>query len=81
MLVLTRDNIAHRLLVIQVFFDLLSFPVLTKMTSVFWCTAADVASSAASSDGSQRLFCDLGTTVPIANAQCMDNDPTAVKDS
>ena len=65
---LTRSNTARNLLVIQVFFELLSFPVLKRLTSVFSCTSTEVWV-----DGER--FCQLPNTT-AEGAQCMDNDPS-----
>lgn len=73
-LFLTRKDIARRLLVIQIFFDLLSFPVLKKMTSVFSCTTSSVW---VKSDGVSEKFCDLGPT-PKDGTQCLDDQETLV---
>jgi hypothetical protein len=64
-----RNNPETKFTVIQVFFELLSFPLIKTLTGVFSCTAADVQI-----DGDR--FCD-NATVP-AEAQCMDTDPSAV---
>ena len=55
------------------FFELLAFPMIKQMTSVFACTAATTEL-----DG--KIFCQLdvldGVGANFTGAQCMDNDPT-----
>eukprot|EP01046_Picozoa_sp_COSAG06_P036627 COSAG06_NODE_4057_length_4617_cov_7.820496_1_plen_523_part_10 len=70
LLLVYRKNPGAKFTVIQVFFELLSFPLIKTLTGVFSCTAADVWM-----DGSDR-FCDPAT-VPD-DAQCMDTDPSTV---
>ena len=71
---LTRDpdDVGNNLLVTQVFFDLLGFPIIKKLTSVFSCTSTLTWEE---HDGVSRRFCDLPGD-PLAESQCMDNDPT-----
>ena len=71
---LTRKNLARQLLVIQIFFDLLSFPLLKKLSSVFSCTSAAVyMEDEDAANGTMALFCD-GHIPP--DAQCLDHDPS-----
>eukprot|EP01047_Picozoa_sp_COSAG01_P022450 COSAG01_NODE_1332_length_10695_cov_19.161854_5_plen_154_part_00 len=65
----TRDV----LLVVQVFFDLLTFPLFTQLSSVFSCVPAS-ASSGEDGDGELSiLFCDE-SSVPVDGA-CMRMRP------
>ena len=58
----------------QVFFELMSFPLITKLTGVFSCTSAQVWSEG--DDQTLSRFCDA-ETVPH-HAQCMDTEPSTV---
>ena len=70
LLALQRDNPSRRFLITQVFFELLSFPLIKTLTGVFSCTSAGIW--AEPEFGTQRgatLVCE--ETVPDG-AQCMD---------
>ena len=69
LLLLARNNMGHKLLVIQVFFDLLSFPLMKRLTSVFSCTSASIW--AENEAGILQRVCDSSIA---DNGQCMDND-------
>ena len=74
MLYLTRkpEDTSRNLVITQVFFDLLGFPLIKKLTSVFSCTSTLIWEK---NDGVAKPFCDLpGET--LFGAQCMDNDPS-----
>eukprot|EP01043_Picozoa_sp_COSAG02_P011098 COSAG02_NODE_403_length_23058_cov_12.124134_15_plen_849_part_00 len=70
LLLVYRKNPGAKFTVIQLIFELLSFPMIKTLSGVFSCTSADVLI-----DGSDP-FCDPAR-VPM-NAQCMDTDPSAV---
>jgi len=57
----------------QVLFELLAFPMIKQMTSVFACTAATTVING-------ERFCQLdvldGVGANFTGAQCMDTDPT-----
>ena len=65
---ITRNITARNLLVVMVFFELLSFPVLKRLTSVFSCTSTEVWMEG-------ERFCQLPNTT-VEGEQCMDNDPS-----
>lgn len=67
--------VGTRLLIVQVFFDLLSLPLIKTLTGVFSCTSAGIWTERGESHGAASLFCDK--TVPGA-AQCMDIAPSVV---
>ena len=76
LLVLQRDNPSRRFLITQVFFELLSFPLIKTLTGVFSCTSADIW--AEPDFGTRRgatLVCE--EAVPDG-AQCMDMSHTVV---
>ena len=66
------EDISHNLLVTQVFFDMLSFPLIKKLTGVFSCTSALIWEK---DEGIAKRFCDLPGEA-LSDAQCMDNDPS-----
>eukprot|EP01043_Picozoa_sp_COSAG02_P002171 COSAG02_NODE_49_length_45106_cov_298.436177_28_plen_339_part_00 len=74
MLYLTRspEDIGRNLLITQVFFDLMGFPLVKKLTSVFSCTSALIWEK---DEGVTKRFCDLPGEAQ-SEAQCMDNDPS-----
>jgi hypothetical protein len=64
-------------LVVQIFFDLLSFPLIKQLCSVFSCTSASVwIESKDKLSGTIEVvrFCDTGTV--SMDMQCMDSDPS-----
>ena len=67
---LTRNKPTYRFLVIQAFFELLSFPLIKKLTAVLSCTSAKVWKQ----DGSGRALRFCGENV-TSDGQCMDNNP------
>eukprot|EP01043_Picozoa_sp_COSAG02_P092523 COSAG02_NODE_29133_length_575_cov_1.222689_1_plen_132_part_01 len=74
---LTRNNTEKNLLVIQVFFDTLAFPLMTKMTSVFSCTSSEVF---VKRDGRVEAYCRFADpsnqSIRIVHSeQCMDDAP------
>jgi hypothetical protein len=68
-----KKDPARQLLVLQVFFDLLSFPVAKNLSSVFSCTSASVWIPDENEQGRMLRFCNE-KFVPIAG-QCMDINP------
>ena len=76
----TRHNVERNLIVIQVFFDILSFVILKKLTSVFACTGADVYILDYSGANTTSIqFCSLNSTRMGSDETtwCMDVDPEA----
>eukprot|EP01043_Picozoa_sp_COSAG02_P074152 COSAG02_NODE_14718_length_1243_cov_1.520979_1_plen_394_part_01 len=75
-LLATKRKVAGtKFLVVQVFFELLSFPLIKTLTGVFSCTGAGIWTERGEGRGAASLFCD--ETVPNA-AQCMDTAPSVV---
>ena len=66
-------DISHDLLVTQVFFDILGFPLIKKLTSVFSCTSTLIWEE---DEGVAKRFCKLPRDDLNAMVECMDNDPS-----
>ena len=68
-----RKKPSQKFLVVQVFFELLSFPLIKQLTGVFSCTSGTIWMEDADGAGASSRFCDQ--SVPD-EAQCMDSDPS-----
>ena len=76
-LTLYFDKPQRQDLVVQIFFDLLSFPLIKQLSGVFSCTSASVwieGKDKLSGTIEAARFCDTGTV--SMDMQCMDNDPS-----
>ena len=74
LLVWKRSDPSAKFAIVQVFFELMSFPLIKKLTGVFSCTSAQVWSEG--DDQTFSRFCDV-EAVPD-HAQCMDTEPSTV---
>eukprot|EP01043_Picozoa_sp_COSAG02_P048149 COSAG02_NODE_4698_length_5082_cov_4.415412_2_plen_1410_part_00 len=70
----SSEDPSARFAVVQLFFELMCFPLIKKLTGVLSCTSAKVWSKGNSPALSP--FCDV-KTVP-RHAQCMDTEPSTV---
>jgi hypothetical protein len=76
-LTLYFDKPQRQDLVVQILFDLLSFPLIKQLSGVFSCTSASVwieRKDKLSGTIEAARFCDTGTV--SMDMQCMDNDPS-----
>ena len=70
-----RNVAGTKFLIVQVFFELLSFPLIKTLTGVFSCTSAEIWTEREDGHGATSLFCN--EAVPDG-AQCMDTAPAVV---
>ena len=70
-LVLTSHRPGRHSQVVLIFFELLAFPLIKQLSSVFSCTSTDICHW---EDGQQQRFCNVTGSDP--DQQCMDNDPS-----
>eukprot|EP01045_Picozoa_sp_COSAG04_P021496 COSAG04_NODE_2320_length_4340_cov_3.244046_1_plen_369_part_00 len=73
-----RENTARNLLVVEILFGVLSFPLIKKLTSVFSCTSTSVMEEI---DGSMQLFCNLTELVPSSHFVVTDGPCTITNNS
>lgn len=72
-----RKNQHYHVLIINIFFDLLTFPMFCKLNSAFACTSADILSfdNGASISTNYTRVCDLPNLSQDDARQCMDALP------
>ena len=70
-----RNVAGTKFLIVQVFFEMLSFPLIKTLTGVFSCTSAEIWTEREDGHGATSLFCN--EAVPDG-AQCMDTAPAVV---